>query len=199
MKKNSIIIILATVVIAIVLGVTQSKKNVKLQTTEEIQAMLTSIYSKAKVDLPELETMDMPVSDEMQLQSFTGLQSNENIEILVVSTPLINAQAYSLAVLKVDEKANIEQIKQNIYDNIDMRKWICVSAEKLYITNYDNIIFVIMSSQDVAKPIYEEIASVKYKEGEEFKKYVGNNVGKELEKSDTSIDDFSIPEAETIN
>ncbi len=191
MKKNSIIIILATVVIAIVLGVillTQSKKNVKLQTTEEIQAMLTSIYSKAKVDLPELETMDMPVSDEMQLQSFTGLQSNENIEILVVSTPLINAQAYSLAVLKVDEKANIEQIKQNIYDNIDMRKWICVSAEKLYITNYDNIIFVIMSSQDVAKPIYEE-----------FKKYVGNNVGKELEKSDTSIDDFSIPEAETIN
>lgn len=191
MKKNSIIIILATVVIAIILGVillTQSKKNVKLQTTEEIQAMLTSIYSKAKVDLPELETMDMPVSDEMQLQSFTGLQSNENIEILVVSTPLINAQAYSLAVLKVDEKANIEQIKQNIYDNIDMRKWICVSAEKLYITNYDNIIFVIMSSQDVAKPIYEE-----------FKKYVGNNVGKELEKSDTSIDDFSIPEAETIN
>lgn len=191
MKKNSIIIILATVVIAIILGVillTQSKKNVKLQTTEEIQAMLTSIYSKAKVDLPELETMDMPVSDEMQLQSFTGLQSNENIEILVVSTPLINAQAYSLAVLKVDEKANIEQIKQNIYDNIDMRKWICVSAEKLYITNYDNIIFVIMSSQDVAKPIYEE-----------FKKYIGNNVGKELEKSDTSIDDFSIPEAETIN
>ena len=115
------------------------------------------------------------------------LKSNENIETLVISTPFINAQAYSLAVLKVNDKANVEQIKQEIYDNIDMRKWVCVSAEKLYITNCDNVIFVIMSSEEWAKPVYEE-----------FKKYVENDIGKELEKTEAA-EDFSIPEAETIN
>lgn len=189
MKKNLTVIISVIVVIAIIVGailLTQSKKGTKLQTSEEIQAMITSIYSSANIQLPKLETMDIPVTDLMQLQAFTGLESNENIETLVVSTPFINAQAYSLAVLKVNNNANIDKIKQEIYDNIDMRKWICVSAEKLYITNYDNIIFVIMSSEEWAKPIYEE-----------FKKYVGNDIGKELEKTEAG-EDLSIPEAETI-
>lgn len=190
MKKNLTVIISVIVAIAIIIGailLTQSKKGTKLQTSEEIQAMITSIYSSANIQLPKLETMDIPVTDLMQLQAFTGLESNENIETLVVSTPFINAQAYSLAVLKVNNNANIDKIKQEIYDNIDMRKWICVSAEKLYITNYDNIIFVIMSSEEWAKPIYEE-----------FKKYVGNDVGKELEKTSMQAEDFSIPPAETI-
>lgn len=189
MKKNLMIIILAIVVMVIIVGaiiLTQQKSNLKLQTADEIQAMLASIYNSANVQLPGLETMDIPITDEMQLQSFTGLKSNKNIETLVVSTPFINAQAYSLAVLKVSDKANVEQIKQDIYDNIDMRKWICVSAEKLYITNYHNVIFVVMSSKEWAKPIYEE-----------FKKYVENDIGKELEKTEAG-EDLSIPEAETI-
>ena len=183
MKKNSIIIISVIVVIAVIIGAIllfKPKKNGKLQTTEEIQAMLASIYNSADVQLPQLEIMDIPATDGMQLQSFTGLRSNENIEVFVASAPFINAQAYSLAVLKVNDKANVEQIKQEILDNIDMRKWICVSAEKLYITNYDNVIFVIMSSEEWAKPVYEE-----------FKKYVGNDIGKELEKAEEV--DFDLP------
>ena len=63
--------------------------------------------------------------------------------------------------------------KKEIFDNIDMRRWICVSAEKLYITNYENVIFLVMSSEEWAKPVYEE-----------FKKYVENDIGKELEKTE---------------
>ena len=55
-------------------------------------------------------------------------------------------------------------------DNINMNKWICVSAEKLYITNNGNVIFLVMSSEEIAKPVYEN-----------FKKYVNNEIGKELE------------------
>ena len=63
--------------------------------------------------------------------------------------------------------------KKEMLENINMAKWICVSAEKMYITNNGNTIFMVMSSEDWAKPVYNE-----------FKEYVGNNIGKELEKAE---------------
>ncbi len=181
MKKTSIIIISIVAFIAIVAAIIiattsngEEPKDLKLQTTEEMQAMLDTIYSSEKVELPSLETVVVDKTDLEQVTTFTGLKSNENVEELVVSVPLMNAQAYSLAVVKVNDKANIEQMKQEMLDNIDMRRWICVSAEMLYITNYENIIFLVMSSEEWARPIYNE-----------FKSFVGNDIGKELEKSET--------------
>lgn len=185
MKKQVIIIISVLVIIAIIVGAIilakpKNKGELKLQTTEEMQSMINTIYSSGAIELPQLETAVIDVSDEIQVSTFTGLKSNKNVEQLVVSVPLMNSQAYSLAVIKTNENADVEQMKQEIKDNIDMRRWICVSAEKLYITNYENIIFLVMSSEDWAKPVYQE-----------FKKYVDNNIGKELEKSEEV--DFELP------
>lgn len=189
MKKTVITIIAVLAIIAIIIGgifAIKSKgdtqKELKLQTSEEMQSMLNTIYSSGKIELPRLENTVIDVSDLMQVTTFTGLQSNENVEELVVSTPFINSQAYSLAMVKVKENVDIEKMKQEMLDNIDMRRWICVSAEKLYITNYKNIIFLVMSSEEWAKPVYNE-----------FKNYVENDIGKELEKSETL--DFDFPPA----
>lgn len=185
MKKSVMIIISIIVVIAVIAGAFllmkgNEPKEKKIQTAEEMQNMLNTIYSSGKVELPELETTTIDVNDVNQVSTFTGLKSNANVEELVVSVPFINSQAYSLAVVKVNEKADIEQMKQEMLDNIDMRRWICVSAEKLYITNYENVIFLVMSSEEWAKPVYDE-----------FKNFVENDIGKELEKSETS--DFDLP------
>lgn len=185
MKKSVIIIITIIVIIAIIAGaflLTKGKEPKKkmLQTAEEMQNMLNTIYSSENVKLPELETTKIDVNDENQVSTFTGLKTNNNVEELIVSVPFINAQAYSLAVIKVNEKSDIEKMKQEMLENIDMRRWICVSAEKLYITNYENVIFLVMSSEEWAKPVYEE-----------FKNFVGNNIGKELEKSEE--EDINLP------
>ena len=185
MKKSIIIIIAIIVIIAVIVGAFllmkgKEPKEKKLQTAEEMQSMLNTIYSSGKVELPKLDTTTIDVNDANQVGVFTGLKSNANVEELVVSVPFINAQAYSLAVVKVNEKADIEQMKQEMLDNIDMRRWICVSAEKLYITNYENVIFLVMSSEEWAKPVYTE-----------FKSFVGNDIGNELEKSETG--DVDLP------
>ena len=99
-------------------------------------------------------------------------KTNNDIESIVVSVPMMTSQAYSVAVVKVKDTANVEKIKQEMLDNIDMRRWICVSAEQLYITNSGNVIFSVMADKDIAKAVYDD-----------FKKYVNNNIGKELEKS----------------
>lgn len=186
MKKSNIIMISSVLVIVLIIGAVllitsgREPKERKLQTAEEIQNMLNTIYSSENIELPQLDIATIDVTDEAQVTTFTGLKSNDNVEELVISVPFINSQAYSVAVVKVNEKADIEQMKQEMLDNIDMRRWICVSAEKLYITNYENVIFLVMSSEEWAKPVYEE-----------FKNFVENDIGKELEKSEST--DIELP------
>ena len=43
-------------------------------------------------------------------------------------------------------------MKKEMLEGIDMRKWICVSAEKLWVTNYNDVIFFVMSSEEWGKP-----------------------------------------------
>lgn len=155
----------------------------KFNSKSEVKAMIKNIYKELGDNLPSLEFFNIRNSKE-QVAAYTGLKDNSNVEFIVVSEPLMNAQAYSLVVLKIKDKAKIESMKQEIYDNINMDKWICVSAEKLYITNSDDIIFLVMASEEWAKPVYEE-----------FKKYVDNNIGKELEKSGNSGFEISGPVA----
>lgn len=189
MKKQTMAIIAVIVILVIaMIGITVLMGNKtnngdgsKIETVGQMKSMLETIYSNLDGQLPELETAEMDVSDGDAVTVYTGLQSNENIESLVVSEPLMNAQAYSVAIVKVKDGADIESMKQEMLDNIDTRKWICVSAEKLYITNNENVIFLVMASDEWATPVYEE-----------FKKFVDNNIGKELEKTEQE-EDIELP------
>ena len=192
MKKQTIIVIIIAVVliIAIVIGVVvfnnqknnkvESSDNSKIETVSQMKKMINALYSKLGDQLPSLETATISSSDINQVKTYTGLQSTDNIEKIVVSEPLMSAQAYLLATVKVKDGADIEKMKQEMLNNLDMRKWICVSAEKLYITNHENTIFMIMSSAEWADPVYNA-----------FKEYVDNKIGKELTK--TEEEDIELP------
>ena len=192
MKKQTMITIIVIAIIAIIaiVGVIIVKNNnnttnggtsVKIESGKDMKSMLKSIYSKNKDVLPELETEEIDVSNSDLVTSYTGIQSTGNVESLVVLEPLMSSQAYSAVALKVKSNANIETVKEEILNNVDMRKWICVSAEKLYVTNYNNIIFFVMSDEDWATATYNS-----------FKEYVGNKIGKELQKS--GEEDIELPE-----
>ena len=179
MKKQTMITIIVIAIIAIIaiVGVVIVKNNnnttnggtsVKIESGKDMKSMLKSIYSENKDVLPELETEEIDVSNSDLVTSYTGIQSTGNVESLVVLEPLMSSKAYSAVALKVKSNAN-------------MRKWICVSAENLYVTNYNNIIFFVMSDQDWATATYNS-----------FKEYVGNEIGKELQKS--GEEDIELPE-----
>ena len=188
MKKQMPIIIAVVVIIAIVAVFTviaiknKNTSNVgRIETVQDMKNMMNKVYSRAKEGLPSLEVTEIDATDADQVEMFTGLKSTENVESLVVLEPLMSSQAYSAVALKVKSNANIETIKEEILNNVDMRKWICVSAEKLYVTNYNNIIFFVMSDDDWATATYNS-----------FKEYVGNEIGKELQKS--GEEDIELPE-----
>lgn len=179
--KKGMIGIIAVVIIAIIITVAVllfgKKENVqagvKIQTAQEMQDLLSNINTKLQEKLPALEIREVDITDEFAFTSTTGLASKENVEAVVVSEPFISAQAYSAVMVKASENANVEEMKQEMFNNIDTRKWICVSAEKVWVTNYGNIIFLVMSNEEWGKPVYEE-----------FKQAVGGKVGKELERTE---------------
>ena len=176
MKKQNIFIIglilLAVISFIIFILVSGSGNKGSVETPKNINDIINTINKNNKNVLPELETMKVDIKNIDEVTSYTGLKTNDGIESIVVSEPLITSQAYSVAIVKVKDSADVEKIKQEMLDNIDMRRWICVSAEQLYITNSGNVIFSVMADKDVAKAVYND-----------FKKYVNNNIGKELEKS----------------
>ena len=176
MKKQNIFIIglilLAVISFIIFILVSGSGNKGSAETPKNINDIINTINKNNKDVLPELETMKVDIKNIDEVTSYTGLKTNDGIESIVVSVPLITAQAYSVAIVKVKDNADVEKIKQEMLDNIDMRRWICVSAEQLYITNSGNVIFSVMADKDIAKAVYND-----------FKKYVNNNIGKELEKS----------------
>ena len=176
MKKQNIFIIgliLLTVISFIIfILVSGSGNKGNIETAKDINDIINTINKNNKSILPELETMKVDTKNIDEVTNYTGLKTNDGIESIVVSVPLITAQAYSVAIVKVKDNADVEKIKQEMLDNIDMRRWICVSAEQLYITNSGNVIFSVMADKDIAKAVYND-----------FKKYVNNNIGKELEKS----------------
>lgn len=176
MKKQNIFIIglilLAVISFVIFILVSGSGNKGSVETPKDINDIIDTINKNNKNVLPELETMKVDIKNIDEVTSYTGLKTNDGIESIVVSEPLITSQAYSVAIVKVKDSADVEKIKQDMLDNIDMRRWICVSAEQLYITNSGNVIFSVMADKDIAKVVYND-----------FKKYVNNNIGKELEKS----------------
>ena len=176
MKKQNIFIIglilLAVISFIIFILVSGSGDKGSVDTPKDINDIINTINKNNKNILPELETMKVDIKNIDEVTSYTGLKTNDGIESIVVSAPLITAQAYSVAIVKVKDNADVEKIKQEMLDNIDMRRWICVSAEQLYITNSGNVIFSVMADKDIAETVYND-----------FKKYVNNNIGKELEKS----------------
>ena len=176
MKKQNIFIIglILLAVISFIVFILVSGRGNKgsVETPKDINDIINTINKNNKNILPELETMKVDTKNIDEVTSYTGLKTNDGIESIVVSAPLITAQAYSVAIVKVKDNADVEKIKQEMLDNIDMRRWICVSAEQLYITNSGKVIFSVMADKDTAKAVYND-----------FKKYVNNNIGKELEKS----------------
>ena len=47
-----------------------------------------------------------------------------------------------------------------MFDNIDTRKWVCVEAEKVYATDSQNVILLVMSSEEWTKPVYDSLKAV---------------------------------------
>ena len=165
----AVALIIAGIVLAI--NANKPKSNVQITSAEDMQNLVNTIYTGLEDNLPPtLNTQIVDVNNVDVLKSFTGLTSNENIDAVVASEPMIGSQAYSFVLVKVKDGADADSIAKEMSENIDTRKWICVQAEKLYATSVDNLAVLVMSSDEWATPVYNKVKEVLGAHNEEYTK-----------------------------
>ena len=167
MNKIVKIVIAIIVAIVIIMGVNlfrnsspKQESNLNINNNDDLVSLINQIYSGITIEMPRLQTQALDVTDANMVKTFTGLDSTENIENLVVSEPLMSSQAYSLVLVKVKDGANINDMAKAMNENIDVRKWICVSAEKVYTATSGNVICLVMTNADTAKVVYDSFRAI---------------------------------------
>lgn len=167
MNKIVKIVIAIIVAIVIIMGVNlfrksspKQKSNLNINNNDDLVSLINQIYEGVTIEMPKLQTQALDVTDANMVKTFTGLDSTENIENLVVSEPLMSSQAYSLVLVKVKDGANINDMAKAMNENIDVRKWICVSAEKVYTATSGNVICLVMTNADTAKAVYDSFKAI---------------------------------------
>lgn len=181
MKKSTIIGIIVTVLIIVGIGIVfavsvfnkpneEEQGKIQISTTTDMENLIQNIYQGLEENLPALNTQVVDLNDLEAVTYNTGLTQTTGVDAIVISEPLMSAQAYSLVLVKASDENNAKEIAKTMFDSIDTRKWICVEADKVYATNTGNTAFLVMASEEQAKPVYEK-----------FKELAGN-VGEELER-----------------
>ena len=183
----TVVAIIAVIAIAIAVIAINSKPKTNLEpieSSEDLAALVDKIYEGLEIEMPMVGTQEIDVTYNDAVKYTTGLE----IEYIVESMPMMMAQPYSLVLVKVKDGSNIETVAKTMNENIDARKWVCVSAEKVYTTTSGDVICLVMSKQDVAKPVYER-----------FKTLAGT-VGKEYERTveDGELPDDMLPAADPV-
>ena len=147
-----------------------TSKLPEVKTVEELSAIVDSIYEGQTIEMPMVQTQVIEVTDNDMVNSVTGLENSDDVEFVVASEPLMSSQAYSLVLVKVKDGVNAEKIAKTMNENINARKWVCVTAEKVYTTSSRDIVCLVMSNEETAKPIYKKFKTLAGSVGEEYER-----------------------------
>lgn len=121
-------------------------------TLEEIAAQ---IYANATtIEMMLMDPMEIDLADVEVAGSYIGVSSTDSIERAVFSEPMIGSIAYSMCLVKAKDGADVEALKNEILEGVNYRKWICVAAEKVLVTNCGNTIMMIMADENIVDDVY---------------------------------------------
>lgn len=131
---------------------------VHLENAEEVSAFLDEMYTNIPEDMipSSIMTTELDLQDMETITYHTGLTDVSQIEGISLSESMIGSVAYSVMYIRTQEGAEVEQIRQNLMDNVNPAKWICVTAEKQIAGRFGNDIFFVMAPADTADLVYQE-------------------------------------------
>lgn len=119
------------------------------QLNDSLNDIMTGIYENADLSEDFRESLEyfemLELSDDIEV-SILGTDEID-YEEGIVSMPMMSSVAYQCVLLRVDSD-NVDTVKQQINDNADLNKWICVSAETMLVESRGDVIFFVMGEND---------------------------------------------------
>lgn len=126
MKKLTSLILVLVLALTLFAGCEKKAPAAAIEGTPE--EIIAKIYAAHKeIDL-SLVGMDVDLTDENAVTYYTGLTTGEKLSAAAVSETMLG-QPYSLVVARVKSASDAQQVAKDMYEKVDMRKWICVGAD----------------------------------------------------------------------
>lgn len=124
-----------------------------------LKALIADIYANhapLELMLDTIPNEYFPMESIMEsITYYTGLSDGSKIADLAISEPMMG-QAYSLVVVQVVNADDAAAVAQEMYDNIDQRKWICVEADTKTAAYCGDIVMFFMVNSDFAEQVNTE-------------------------------------------
>ena len=91
-----------------------------------------------------LDLTDTSEDGQYMLQYATGLTDGSALTEVVEYGPMMGSIAFSMVLVRVTDAANAQAVAEEMKNNIDTRKWICVEANELLVAGYGDVVMLIM-------------------------------------------------------
>ena len=150
MKKLIVMILAMAMAVSMVACGNKTAEKAPLTGTmeENVMKVLEIAPVEFMVGPMPVDLTDTSEDGKWALSYFTGLQSADSVTDVCVYEPMMGSQAFSLVMVRTAEGADPKAVAQEIKDNIDPRKWICVGADDMMAAGYaDTVMFVMVDTQ----------------------------------------------------
>ena len=116
--------------------------------------IIDKIYAAADLDAETRDFVDSdiygPVTMEMDAESmiyYFGVDIPD-AEEAVFSEPMMNANPFSVCLVRVKDGTDVEALKKDIKANADPRKWVCVGVEDsdVRVESIGNVVLLVMAN-----------------------------------------------------
>lgn len=146
MKKLISLLLVLVMVAAMAVGC--NKTPAKTPLADDMETVANKIIEKNPVEFMG-GTMPVDLTDKSEdglwaISYFTGLSNADKIKDVAVYEPMMGSLAFSMVLVRVNDAADAKSVAQEMTDNIDTRKWICVEANEKLVAGYSDVVMLIM-------------------------------------------------------
>lgn len=119
---------------------------------ENLTGSLTDVVDKIYAEKDPglmLGKVDVDLKDANALKAYTGLSDATKVKEAVASEAMIGSQAYSLVLVRVNDKADAQTVAKDMLEGINPAKWICVQADDVKAAVRDDVVMLVMVQSDL--------------------------------------------------
>ena len=123
------------------------EEPVQAEPDAELSELVDKIYAAYPVDVMMLQTTAIDLTDADWYPYQTGLDADQaaKVDAAVLSEPGVGSQAYSLVLVRMKDADDDQEISEAMLDGINMRKWVCVAADKARVVTFDDKVLFVMA------------------------------------------------------
>jgi hypothetical protein len=136
---------------------------VHLESSDDVNAFIDEVYGAVSSDIlpSSLMTSELGLDDADTIEYHTGLVDLDGIEGVYLSEPMMSSVAYSAIYVRTNDDADAmtraTAIRDEIMENVDPSKWVCVTAEKQSAIIIGNDVFFVMGAPETVDAVMENV------------------------------------------